>query len=116
MDCVFCKIINKEIPSKLVFENEQLVAFNDIKPIAPVHILVVPKLHIESIAHMAASHREMIADVVFGAKEIALEKGLKGYKLVFNVGREAGQSVDHLHLHLLSDMKDPSSRNLDKLG
>lgn len=101
MDCVFCKIIKHEIPAQIVLENDRLIAFNDIKPSAPVHILVVPKEHIESIAHLKENHREILADVIFCAKEIAKSKGLKGYKLNFNVGREGGQLIDHLHLHLL---------------
>ena len=101
MDCIFCKIIRHEIPSTIVMENDTLIAFNDIKPAAPVHILIVPKQHIESIAHLEPNHRAILADTIFTAKEIAREKGLKGYKLVFNVGREGGQLVDHLHLHLL---------------
>jgi len=115
MDCIFCKIIRKEIPAKFIFENDQLVAFNDIHPNAPTHLLIVPKAHVESIAHLQPEHRELLADIVFAAKEIAREKGLKGYKLVFNVGRAGGQSVDHLHLHLLAGMKDPADRNLDNL-
>ena len=100
-NCIFCKIIKKEIPAQIVLENDRLIAFNDIKPAAPVHILIVPKEHIESIAHLEPNHREILADVIFCAKEIVKTKGLKGYKLIFNVGREGGQLIDHLHLHLL---------------
>lgn len=101
MDCIFCKIVAREIPADFVMENDRLVAFPDIKPAAPVHILIVPKAHIESIIHLEPGHREIVSDLIFAAKKIALEKGLKGYKLTFNVGREGGQLIDHLHLHLL---------------
>lgn len=101
MDCIFCKIIRKEIPSTIVFENDQLIAFKDIHPAAPVHLLVVPKAHIESIAHLEPPHRDILANIIFAAKDIAAAQGLMGYKLAFNVGREGGQVIDHLHLHLL---------------
>lgn len=99
-NCIFCKIIKKEIPSEIVYENDKVVAFNDIRPISPVHLLIVPKEHIESIK---SRNSEIIAkELIKAAKEIALQKNLQGYKLLFNVGREGGQIVDHLHLHLLA--------------
>lgn len=101
MDCVFCKIVARELPATIVLENEKLMAFPDIKPSAPLHLLIIPKEHIESIAHLQPNHREILADLIFAAKELAASKGLKGYKLAFNVGREGGQIIDHLHLHLL---------------
>lgn len=99
--CLFCKIVNKQIPAEIVFENDSLLAFKDIRPSAPVHYLIVPKEHIQSIAHLKDNHRSVLSDLVFSAKELALKLGLGGYKLVFNVGREGGQVIDHLHLHLL---------------
>ena len=99
--CLFCKIANKQIPSEIVFENDSLLAFKDIRPSAPVHYLIVPKEHIQSIAHLKDNHRGVLSDLVFSAKALALKLGLGGYKLVFNVGREGGQIIDHLHLHLL---------------
>ena len=101
MDCVFCKIIRKEIPAKIIFENDSLVAFHDIRPSAPVHVLVVPKEHIQSINHLEGNHHEIIVALIYAAKDLAVKLGLKGYKLIFNVGREGGQVIDHLHLHLL---------------
>ncbi|TSC96269.1 MAG: Hit-like protein involved in cell-cycle regulation [Parcubacteria group bacterium Athens1014_26] len=101
MDCIFCKIIKKEIPTEFVYEDDKLVAFKDIKPSAPVHLLIVPKEHIVSIAHLNGNHREILADLIYTAKNLAEKSGLKGYKLVFNVGREGGQVIDHLHLHLV---------------
>jgi histidine triad (HIT) family protein len=101
MNCIFCKIVKKEMPADLLFESDAVLAFKDIRPSAPVHILVVPKKHIQSIAHLESNHNEIISKLIFTAKELAEKAGLKGYKLVFNVGREGGQVIDHLHLHLL---------------
>ena len=100
-DCIFCKIIKKEVPTDFVREDNNLVAFKDIRPSAPVHILVVPKEHIQSIAHLEGNHKEILAALIYAAKDLAKELGLTGYKLVFNVGRDGGQIIDHLHLHLL---------------
>ncbi len=101
MDCVFCKIAKKEISSDILYEDDQLVAFKDIHPSAPVHYLIVPKQHIPSIAHLEGNHKEVLAALIYKAKDLASQAGLKGYKLVFNVGRDGGQVIDHLHLHLL---------------
>lgn len=101
-NCIFCKIVKGEIPSSKVFEDEKLVAFNDINPKAKVHILIVPKEHIESVKHLESNHGGLVGELILAAKNIAKEKNLQGYKLVINVGREGGQLVDHLHLHLLS--------------
>jgi len=106
MDCVFCKIAKKEIPSDLVFEHKDLIVFKDIHPSAPVHYLVVPREHIQSIAHLEGNHKDVLAGLIYTAKEEAKKLGLKGYKLVFNVGREGGQVIDHLHLHLLGGWKN----------
>lgn len=101
MDCIFCKISKKDIPADVIFEDNQVVAFKDIHPSAPIHNLVIPKEHIQSIAHLKEDHNDIIAKLIYTAKNIAEKSGLKGYKLVFNVGREGGQVIDHLHLHLL---------------
>jgi len=100
MDCIFCKIINKERASDIVYEDDKVIAFKDINPKAPVHILVVPKKHIASINHIKEEDKELMGDLIWTAKNIAKE--LKGYKLIINVGREGGQVVDHIHLHLIS--------------
>ncbi|MDP3729343.1 MAG: HIT domain-containing protein [bacterium] len=100
-DCIFCKIVKKEVKADFLFENERVVAFKDIRPSAPVHILVVPQEHIQSIAHIEGNHKEIISELIFTAKGLAQKAGLNGYKLVFNVGREGGQVIDHLHLHIL---------------
>lgn len=98
-NCVFCKIVNKEIPADFVLENEELVAFDDIHPKTPIHILVVTKAHVASIKEL--ENPELAGEMVMAAKGIAREKNLDGYKLLFNVGREGGQEIDHLHLHLM---------------
>ncbi len=101
-NCIFCKIIKGEIPSAKVFENDNLIAFKDINPKALVHILIVPKKHIESVKHLESADKELVGELFLAAQKIAKDKNLQGYKLVINVGREGGQLVDHLHLHLLS--------------
>ena len=101
MDCIFCKIVKKEVPSEFAMETDRIIAFKDIRPSAPVHYLVVPKEHIQSIAHLEDNHKEILSELIYSAKQLAAKLGLKGYKLVFNVGREGGQVIDHLHLHLL---------------
>lgn len=106
MDCIFCKIVNKEIPSDFIYEDGDVIVIKDIHPLAPVHNLIVPKEHIHSIMHLENNHQEIISKIIFVAKEIAGKLGLKGYKLVFNVGREGGQVIDHLHLHLLGGWKN----------
>lgn len=106
MNCLFCKIANGELSSKTVFEDERVRVFTDIHPKAPVHMLIIPKNHITSVAHLEENHNEIISHIILIAKEVAKMQGLKGYKLVFNVGREGGQVIDHLHLHLLGGWKD----------
>lgn len=100
-ECIFCKIAKGEIDSDTVFEDQQVKVFKDIRPKAPVHLLIVPKMHIQSIAHLQDDHNDIIAKLIYTAKDIAKKQGLGGYKLLFNVGKEGGQEIDHLHLHLL---------------
>ncbi len=102
MDCLFCKIINKEVPADIICEDNEFLAFKDINPKAPVHILIVPKKHIPSVDHIGIGDKELMGGLILIAQKIAREKDLKGYKLVINVGKEGGQVIDHLHLHLLS--------------
>ena len=103
-DCIFCKIIEKKIPAKLVHEDELAVAFEDINPQAPTHILIVPKKHIQDIHSMKQSDRELIGHLFFVAQKLGKKRGLEtgGYRMVINNGRDAGQAVFHIHLHLLS--------------
>jgi histidine triad (HIT) family protein len=102
--CIFCKIIEKKIPSRIVYEDDSVTAFEDVNPQAPAHLLVVPNKHIRDIHSMTEADREIIGHLFLTAKKIAEEKGLeaKGYRMVINNGAGAGQTVFHLHLHLLS--------------
>jgi len=102
MNCLFCKIANKEAPSEIVYEDDKIVAFKDIHPQAPLHLLIVPKKHIPSVDHLEIEDKTLMGELILVAQKIAREKNLKGYKLQINVGRPAGQIIDHLHLHLLS--------------
>jgi histidine triad (HIT) family protein len=102
MECLFCKIVNKEIPSEIVYEDEKVVVFKDINPKAPTHLLIVPKKHISSVDHVEIEDKALMGELILAAQKIAREKGLEGYKLQINVGRSAGQLIDHLHIHLLS--------------
>lgn len=106
MDCVFCKIVNKETPKNFIYEDESVLVFPNIRPAAPIHYLIIPKEHIQSIIHLQENHQEIISKLIFTAKNIAEKTGLKGYRLAFNVGREGGQIIDHLHLHLLGGWKN----------
>jgi histidine triad (HIT) family protein len=100
-NCIFCKIIAKKVPSEIILENEDLIVLQDIKPSAPFHHLVIPKKHIESIAHLEEGDKELISKLIFTAKEDAEKAGLAGYKLSFNVGRDGGQIIDHIHLNVM---------------
>ena len=100
-DCIFCKIITGEIPADVVFRNENVVAFNDLNPQAPTHVLLLPTLHTENAAGVAKNSATITAALFLAADEIASQRGLSGYRTVFNTGEEAGQSVFHAHLHLL---------------
>jgi len=99
-NCLFCKIAHRKLPSEIVYEDEKVLAFKDIQPKASIHFLIIPKNHIESIK--APQSEKVVPELISAAKKIAEEKGIAGYKLLFNVGREGGQIVDHLHLHFLA--------------
>ncbi len=103
-DCLFCKIIAGQIPSSKVFEDEHLFAFNDINPQAPMHVLIVPKRHLASLNDLQAEDDGLVGEMVRRAGLLAKEKGYdaRGYRTVFNTNREAGQTVFHIHLHLLA--------------
>ena len=102
-DCLFCKIIKGEIPSTKVYEDEEILAFNDINPAAPIHILVIPKKHIASLAHMEKEDEAIVGKIYGVINKIAEEKGFKesGYRVIVNCGKDAGQEVMHLHFHIL---------------
>jgi histidine triad (HIT) family protein len=103
-NCIFCKIAEKKIPSKIIFEDNVAIAFEDVNPQAPVHLLVVPKNHIPGIQSMTEADKEIVGHLFLTAKKIADQKGLnaKGYRMVINNGAGAGQTVFHIHLHILS--------------
>jgi histidine triad (HIT) family protein len=102
MNCLFCKIVEGQIPSTAVYQDDRLYAFADIGPKAPTHILIVPREHIVSISEAAEDHRDLLGHLLYTAAQIAREKGLhSGYRLVINNGPDGGQTVDHLHVHLL---------------
>jgi histidine triad (HIT) family protein len=106
-DCLFCKIVNREIPSEFLYEDDSYVVFKDINPAAPVHLLLVPKKHIRSINDLTGEDRDIISGLFMVAKEVALEQGVNesGYKLLFNVEKGGGQEIFHIHLHLIGGWK-----------
>lgn len=101
MNCIFCKIITGDIPAKFIYEGERVVAFADLNPQAPTHILIVPKSHYENAGELAQYDPESLVEIFKAAKQISAEVNLEGYRTVFNTGAAAGQSVFHAHLHLL---------------
>lgn len=106
-DCIFCKIVKKEIPSTIVYEDEDVLAFNDINPVTPVHILVIPKKHIESLAKINEEDELLIGKIHMTIKKIAEQVGLldKGFRVIVNCGEDGGQEVKHLHFHILGGKK-----------
>lgn len=101
-DCIFCKIVEGKIPSKKVYEDEEFLAFHDINPAAPVHVLVIPKRHVESLADCGPGDAEMLGKLFIKVGEIAAILGLKdGFRTIVNTGRVGGQEVYHLHAHIL---------------
>jgi len=102
-DCLFCKIINKEIPARVIYEDQDIFAFEDINPQAPIHILLIPKTHYASLNDVPEDKQDLLGHLLLQAKKIAAEKGLKedGFRMVLNTGRNFGQEVFHIHFHLL---------------
>jgi len=113
-DCIFCKIIKGEIPKKFVYKDNDLVAFYDINPKAPVHVLIVPRKHIESLREIKEEDKDLMGKLMLVVKQIAEKLGIakEGYKVVINNGRVSGQLVFHLHLHLLGGWKDKADWNV----
>jgi histidine triad (HIT) family protein len=101
--CLFCKIINKEIPASMVFEDEKMIAFNDINPQAPIHILLIPREHFSSLNEIPEEKKNILSHLLLKARQIAQEKEIaeKGYRIVLNTARDSGQEVFHIHFHLL---------------
>jgi histidine triad (HIT) family protein len=106
-DCLFCRIVAGEIPATIVYQNDQVVAFRDITPQAPTHVLVVPRRHIASLSDLAPGDDALVGEMVRAAAGIAKEAGHadRGYRTVFNTNADAGQTVFHIHLHLLGGRK-----------
>jgi histidine triad (HIT) family protein len=105
-DCLFCKIINREIPSTIVYEDDKVLAFNDIHPAAPVHVVIIPKVHIASVNDLTVENAAVVVDMHLAAKKIAQKFGIekRGYRLINNCGPDAGQTVLHLHYHLIGGL------------
>ena len=103
-DCIFCKIIKGEIPSTKVYEDEEILAFKDINPAAPIHILVIPKKHIKSLVELEKEDEILVGKIYTVINKIAKEQGVKdnGYRVIVNCGKDGGQEVGHLHFHLLA--------------
>ena len=103
-NCLFCKIIKGEIPSTKVYEDDEILAFKDINPAAPIHILVIPKKHITSLAHLEKEDEAIVGKIYTVINKIAEEQGVKekGYRVIVNCGKDGGQEVMHLHFHLLA--------------
>jgi len=113
MDCVFCKIVAGEIPSDILYQDEEIIAFPDIHPITPTHLLIIPRKHIPSLAHLSEEDVPLIGRMVNVATQLARKIGIseRGFRLVINSGKEGGQVVPHLHMHLLG-----GRRLSDKMG
>lgn len=106
-DCIFCKIIRGEIPSTKVYEDDEILAFNDVNPAAPIHILVIPKKHINSLADMKPEDEKLVGKIYGVINKIAEKEGFKdeGFRVIVNCGKNGGQEVMHLHFHILAGRK-----------
>lgn len=99
-DCLFCKIIDGVVPSTTIYEDNDVIVFNDIKPMAKVHFLIVPKLHIDSLKDCDETHQSLLGKMLLLAPRLASEQGLQGFKTLINTGREGGQEIFHIHVHV----------------
>lgn len=105
-NCIFCKIIERQIPSTIVYEDDKVLAFNDISPVAPVHVIIIPKTHIANVNDLTVDNAAVLGDIHLAAQKIAASLGIaaKGYRLINNCGKDAGQTVFHLHYHLIGGL------------
>ncbi len=103
-NCPFCNIISKKIPAKTIYEDDEIIAFNDINPKAEIHFMVIPKLHIDSMLQLDESHIPLIGKMMVLANKIALKQKLQGYKVHINTGQKGGQEVFHLHIHVFGNL------------
>ncbi|MBI4114366.1 MAG: HIT domain-containing protein [Candidatus Niyogibacteria bacterium] len=108
-DCIFCSIAHREKEADIIQETDDVMIFRDIRPKAPVHLLIVPKKHIASMIDLPENEVELLGKMFMAARDIARDQGLDGYKLLFNVGRKGGQFIDHLHLHLMGGWVEQQS-------
>ena len=113
MDCIFCQIVAGKVPSDILYQDEEVIAFRDINPLAPIHLLIIPRKHIPSLAHLSEAELPLIEHMIDVANQLAKKEGIadKGYRLTINCGEQGGQLVPHLHMHLLGGKKLS-----DKLG
>ncbi|MBN2687189.1 MAG: histidine triad nucleotide-binding protein [Deltaproteobacteria bacterium] len=112
-DCIFCKIVNGDIPSRKVYEDDKVLAFDDINPMAPVHVIIIPKQHIPTLLDIDPDHADIMGDILSAVREVSAIKGIdqKGFRTVINCNEEGGQVIFHLHMHLLG-----GTRLRDDLG
>ena len=103
MECIFCQIVAGKVPSEILYQDEEIIAFRDINPQAPIHLVIIPKRHIPSLAHLSEADSPLIGRMVNAANELAKREGISesGYRLAISCGEEGGQLVPHLHMHLL---------------
>jgi histidine triad (HIT) family protein len=113
-DCIFCRIVEGKIPSRKVYEDEDMLAFHDIHPLAPVHFMIIPKKHVDSLAHVGAEHAEVLGKMMAKAGALAREQGAAdGFRTIVNTGRVGRQDVYHLHIHIIGG-PDPLPRMIAK--
>ena len=114
-DCIFCKIVKGELPSKIEYEDDDLIVFQNINPIAPVHVLIVPKKHIKSLSNVSMPDKEMLGKLLLVAKEMSVKLGISSaFRVAAANGENAGQTVFHLHFHLTGGWKEKYNRDEDK--
>ncbi len=107
MSCIFCQIVAGKVPGEILYQDEEVIAFRDINPQSPIHLIIIPKRHIPSLAHLSEAESSLIGDMVNVANQLARREGISesGYRLVINCGEQGGQLVPHLHMHLLGGRK-----------
>ncbi|MFC2005746.1 histidine triad nucleotide-binding protein [Chloroflexota bacterium] len=103
MDCIFCQIVAGKVPGEIIYQGEEVIAFRDINPMAPTHLLIIPRKHISSLVQLSEAESSLVGDMVNAANQLAKREGISesGYRLVINCGKQGGQLVPHLHMHLL---------------
>ena len=110
--CIFCEIVNKKAPASIIYEDDLSLVFKNIRPSAPIHLLIIPKKHIGSIDHINPEDELLVGHLLYVAKKVACQENLLGYKLVVNVGKEGGQEIFHLHIHLLSGWNNARDKDI----